>query len=132
MQSLDYSSVGATDPDINLRESGTSLRGGARRASAARNKNRGPPVQQRQTFDTHNSSTVVHDPDLVNFTPSHNEHTQEGFMQKSIEDFVSLPPHGHANKKQMQGAATHSIDRTSQHLRLTQNLARELEQKLAV
>jgi len=74
--------------------------------------------------------TVVHDPDLVNFTPSHNEQTQEaGFMQKSLDDFVSLPPPNHNSKI---GAATHSIDRTSQHLRLTQNLARELEQKLSL
>lgn len=50
-------------------------------------------------------------------------------MQKSLDDFVSLPPPNHNSKI---GAATHSIDRTSQHLRLTQNLARELEQKLSL
>jgi hypothetical protein len=75
---------------------------------------------------------VIHDPDIVNFTPGENE-----FM-KSIEqcgDFVPLPPPNQAFSKKVSsqsGANTHSIDRSSQHIKLQQTLAKELEQKYSL
>jgi len=50
-------------------------------------------------------------------------------MPNRIEDLVNLPPSGGIRKA---GQSSQSIDRTSQHLRITQNLARELESKLTV
>ena len=66
--------------------------------------------QAPKTFD--NNNTVIHDPDIVNFTPG----VDNDFM-KSIEqcgDFIPLPPPNQAfSKKVSSGANTHSLDRTS-------------------
>jgi hypothetical protein len=63
----------------------------------------------------------VHDPDIVNFSPSHGH---------SLDDFVTIshPTQGFGKmiSKAPAGAATQSIDRSSQHLQITQALAKDL------
>ena len=67
---------------------------------------------------------------MVNMLDISQEQIQ--FMHKTGDQFVSLPPPSGALLKKGQkqsGPQTFSIDRTSQHMKITQNLAKELEQK---
>ena len=100
MRSIDY--VGGDNESF---KDSVGLRG------VSANRKRGSLVgASRKKIDT--SNTIVHDPDLVNFSPS-----QAEFKLASLDDFITIsqPTQGFGKilGKAQAGAATQSIDRSS-------------------
>ena len=90
LRSLEYcsSNNGIMETDINLKEANTSLNG-KRKGMSNRKKRSSNSSNNRKKVETQ-GSTVIHDSDMVNFSPSNGENTQVQFMEKSIDDFMSV------------------------------------------
>ena len=133
MNSLDYTE-NKSKASISGSKRGSG-RSGSRGTSAV---SRGSKSRKLQTV------VVDNDADIVNFSTNNIQITDPTIQMQGLtlhndqnsDDFQPIPPGQSFNPKKFMGpkhrggAETQSIDRTSQHMKITQNLAKHLEAQL--